>query len=199
MAKVFGGFTPEQMGKIVPEMAGMQADEQQAYIMSQPGAAKRVGKMAEVAMRQLGAKAMPGMAEGGYVKGYAIGGTVKPDEEGKTEAVVNSTPDNIAGLVEKSIQDPTSMTTKTEVETMSDADKASGTIAAGTGEQGVTTDATATTAEAGTPVTAPTKTEAATVDPTKATPAVTEATESLDAAVGKVSEGAKVEAASQDP
>ena len=313
MAKVFGGFTPEQMGKIVPEMAGMQADEQQAYIMSQPGAAKRVGKMAEVAMRQLGAKAMPGMAEGGYVKGYAIGGlvnqavsgltnimpelaqgnvapfnnviqrdpavengtapnltrpslfqnspeqfdpndpnmklpiqplmynapadysgmtyeeaqklqnrksrnvlpeaqqkavneaiargpsTVKPDEEGKTEAVVNSTPDNIAGLVQKSIQDPTSMTTKTEVETMSDADKASGTIAAGTGEQGVTTDATATTAETGTPVTAPTKTEAATVDPTKATPAVTEATESLDAAVGKVSEGAKVEAASQDP
>ena len=276
MAKVFGGFTPEQMGKIVPEMAGMQADEQQAYIMSQPGAAKRVGKMAEVAMRQLGAKAMPGMAQGGYVKGYAIGGlanqavsgltnimpelaqgdtaafenflgrpavepyqpppdysgmtfeqaqmrqaqrdikspeqqaainaalqggsgTVKPDEEGKTEAVVNNTPDNIGGLVQQSIQNPTSMTTKTEVETMSDADKASGTITSGTGEQGVTTDATATTAEAGTPVTAPTKTEAATVDPTKATPAVTEATGSLDAAVGKVSEGAKVEAASQDP
>ena len=315
MAKVFGGFTPEQMGKIVPEMAGMQADEQQAYIMSQPGAAKRVGKMAEVAMRQLGAKAMPGMAEGGYVQGGLVNqavqglvgvmpelaqgdtaafenflgrpalptpvqpvgsrppskllyeqgisqpspaqfdpndpnmfiarpavepyqpppdysgmtfeqaqmrqaqrnikspeeqaainaalqggsGTVKPDEEGKTEAVVNNTPDNIGGLVQQSIQNPTSMTTKTEVETMSDADKASGTITSGTGEQGVTTDATATTAEAGTPVTAPTKTEAATVDPTKATPAVTEATGSLDAAVGKVSEGAKVEAASQDP
>ena len=177
MAKVFGGFTPEQMGKIVPEMAGMQADEQQAYIMSQPGAAKRVGKMAEVAMRQLGAKAMPGMAEGGYVKGYVVGGlvnkagsgltgvmpelaqgdtaafenflgrpalptpvqpvdpnapppqklqqfdpndpnmliarpaveprtpaksdTVKLDEEGKTEAGVNSTPDNIGGVGQK--------------------------------------------------------------------------------------------------
>ena len=72
------------MGKIVPEMAGMQADEQQAYIMSQPGAANRVGKMAEVAMRQLGAKAMPGMAEGGYVKGYVVGGLVNKAGSGLT-------------------------------------------------------------------------------------------------------------------
>ena len=28
MAMKFGGFTPEQMGKIIPEMQGMQADEQ---------------------------------------------------------------------------------------------------------------------------------------------------------------------------
>ena len=32
MAKVFGGFTPEQMGKIVPEMQGMQADEQAKFL-----------------------------------------------------------------------------------------------------------------------------------------------------------------------
>lgn len=70
MAKIFGGFTPEQMGKIVPEMAGMQADEQAAYLASQPGAAARVGKMAEVAQKRIG------MAYGGMAtkKGYAVGG-----------------------------------------------------------------------------------------------------------------------------
>ena len=59
MAKKFAGFTPEQMGKIIPEMQGMQADEQAAYLASQPGAAARVGKMAEVAQKRIG------MAEGG--------------------------------------------------------------------------------------------------------------------------------------
>jgi len=70
MAKKFAGFTPEQMGKIVPEMQGMQADEQAAYLASQPGAAARVGKMAEVAQKRIG------MAYGGMAtkKGYAVGG-----------------------------------------------------------------------------------------------------------------------------
>ena len=35
MAKRFGGFTPEQMGKIIPEMQGMQADEQAKFLASQ--------------------------------------------------------------------------------------------------------------------------------------------------------------------
>ena len=70
MAKKFAGFTPEQMGKIVPEMQGMQADEQAAYLASQPAAAARVGKMAEVAQKRIG------MAYGGMAtkKGYAVGG-----------------------------------------------------------------------------------------------------------------------------
>ena len=70
MAKKFAGFTPEQMGKIIPEMQGMQADEQAAYLASQPGAAARVGKMAEVAQNRIG------MAYGGMAtkKGYAVGG-----------------------------------------------------------------------------------------------------------------------------
>lgn len=70
MAKRFAGFTPEQMGKIIPEMQGMQADEQAAYLASQPGAAARVGKMAEVAQKRIG------MAYGGMAtkKGYAAGG-----------------------------------------------------------------------------------------------------------------------------
>ena len=61
MAKRFGGFTPEQMGKIIPEMQGMQADEQSKFLASQPGAAARVGKMAELAQKRIG------MAVGGYV------------------------------------------------------------------------------------------------------------------------------------
>ena len=67
MAKRFGGFTPEQMGKIIPEMQGMQADEQAKFLASQPGAAARVGRMAELAQQRIG------MAAGGYAKrqGYA--------------------------------------------------------------------------------------------------------------------------------
>jgi len=70
MAKRFGGFTPEQMGKIIPEMQGMQADEQTKFLASQPGAAARVGRMAELAQQRIG------MAAGGYAKkqGYADGG-----------------------------------------------------------------------------------------------------------------------------
>ena len=68
MAKRFGGLTPEQMGKIVPEMQGMQADEQAKFLASQPGAAARVGKMSELAEKRIY------MAYGGYVKGYAAGG-----------------------------------------------------------------------------------------------------------------------------
>ena len=81
MAKRFGGFTPEQMGKIIPEMQGMQADEQARFLASQPGAAARVGMMAELAQKRIGTSGiMPtgvlptGMATGGYVRGYAGGG-----------------------------------------------------------------------------------------------------------------------------
>ena len=70
MAKKFAGFTPEQMGKIIPEMQGMQADEQAKFLASQPGAAARVGRMAELAQQRIG------MAAGGMAKkqGYAPGG-----------------------------------------------------------------------------------------------------------------------------
>ena len=72
MAKQFAGFTPEQMGKIIPEMQGMQADEQAKFLAAQPGAAARVGKMAKVAQERIN------MASGGYVnkQGYAPGGYV---------------------------------------------------------------------------------------------------------------------------
>jgi len=74
MAKRFAGFTPEQMGKIVPEMQGMQGDEQAKYLAANPAAAARVGKMAETAKKRIG------MATGGMVRnGYAEGGQAKLD------------------------------------------------------------------------------------------------------------------------
>jgi hypothetical protein len=77
MAKVFGGFTPEQMGKIVPEMAGMQADEQAKFLAATPSAASRVGMMAEQASKRIG------MAQGGYV----IGGLVNKAGAGLTSVM----------------------------------------------------------------------------------------------------------------
>ena len=68
MAKKFAGFTPDQLGKIVPEMQGMQGDEQAKFLASNPAAAARVGKMAEVAQKRIT------MAEGGYAKGLNFGG-----------------------------------------------------------------------------------------------------------------------------
>ena len=75
MAKRFAGFTPEQMGKIVPEMQGMQGDEQVKFLAANPAAAARVGKMAEAAQKRIG------MAYSGMVKpkGYADGGQATLD------------------------------------------------------------------------------------------------------------------------
>ncbi len=47
MAKKFAGFTPAQLGRIVPEMAGMQADEQKLFLAANPAAARRVGMMTD--------------------------------------------------------------------------------------------------------------------------------------------------------
>ena len=82
MAKKFAGFTPEQLGKIVPEMQGMQGDEQSKFLAANPAAASRVGKMAELAQKRIG------MAEGGFAslderlkaqaQGYAPAGMIQP-------------------------------------------------------------------------------------------------------------------------
>ena len=71
MAKKFGGFTPEQMGKMIPEIQGMQADEQNLFLQANPGAAARVGKMTQLAHERIT------MSKGGYMtRGYNPGGDV---------------------------------------------------------------------------------------------------------------------------
>jgi hypothetical protein len=99
MAMKFGGFTPEQMGKIIPEMQGMQADEQAAFLAASPKAASTLGKMAEVAQKKIS------MAQGGYVQGYQEGGVVDIGSldnqevlpQGRNRILYNNTSDNMTG------------------------------------------------------------------------------------------------------
>jgi len=266
MAKKFAGFTPEQMGKIIPEMQGMQADEQAAYLASQPGAAARVGKMAEVAQKRIG------MAYGGMAtkKGYAVGGFENnldtanmedfpiidgpPDTNGavnpldatreevstantalqdainaqqadpENEALVKAVTDaqtNVnnakqkyslaysdykttqvptsAELNVKAATDPGSMTKKADVATISEEDKTAGEIAAGTGDVAATTDMVVDTAETAADVTTPTKTDAVTYEPLSVESTTKDVLDRLEAATGKPSAEALVDAQSMSP
>ena len=76
MAKRFGGFTPDQLGKIVPEVAGMQADEQAKFLASNPAASARVGAMTERARAAVEGKPV-GMALGGLVGNTLLNAAVQ--------------------------------------------------------------------------------------------------------------------------
>lgn len=240
MAKRFAGFTPEQLGKIVPEMAGMQGDEQAKFLAANPAAASRVGKMAELAQKRIG------MAVGGMVKpkGYADGGQATLDAAqqkfANAQNALNTAQQNLnanpqdASLVEavkkaqaaltsaqvevqnassamtatdtKSLSemqagatsDPMSLVTQGTVATVSDADKAAGTIAAGTGQAGDAPQATATTAAAAPGAAAPTVTPAAQVTAATAQEGVQQVMDTTQAAQGAVSPEAQVTAAQGD-
>jgi len=240
MAKRFAGFTPEQMGKIVPEMQGMQGDEQAKYLAANPAAAARVGKMAEAAQKRIG------MAYGGMVKpkGYADGGQAAMDaaqqkyanaqnELTKAQQALGANPSDqslvdavskaqaavaaaqaemqnatagYAATTGKSLVemqatasgDPSSMVTKGDVATVSDADKAAGTIAAGTGQAGTAPQATPTAAAAATSAAAPTVTPASTMTAATAEEGVQKVMDDTQAAQGTVSTEAQVEAAQGD-
>lgn len=183
MAKRFGGFTPEQMGKIIPEMQGMQADEQAKFLAATPGAAARVGMMQEQA------KARIGMAQGGYMKksGYAEGGTVEEEEVQTKEDLIGS-----------AITDPTKLVTKADVEKIGvTADQK---LSADSGQlEGTAPTATVTEAGAVDTVAGPTKTDVVTVTPKLAAADVEEAVETTEAAQGTVGPDALADAASMDP
>ena len=241
MAKRFAGFTPEQLGKIVPEMQGMQGDEQAKFLAANPAAAARVGKMAETAQKRIG------MAYGGMVKpkGYATGGQVtldaaqqkyadaqnalttaqqnlaaNPQDQtlvdavGKAQAAVTSastavqqaqaamTATDSKSLTEMqagATSDPMSMVTQGQVATVSDADKAAGTISAGTGQAGPAPQATATTAAPAPAAAAPTVTPAATTTAATAEQGVQQVMDKTQAVQGTVSADAQVQAAQGDP
>ena len=82
MAKRFLGFTPEQRGKILPELAGMQEDEQRKVIASNPAYQQKLGNATEQAMRILNPEPVKAN-EGVYVRGYAQGGQAKLDSAQK--------------------------------------------------------------------------------------------------------------------
>jgi len=242
MAKRFLGFTPEQRGKIVPELAGMQGDEQRRVIASNPAYQAKLGNATEQAMRVLNPqpiKANNGM----YVKGFNEGGQAKLDAAQKrvadaqealqaardaqaanpedaslvtkvTEAETRlrnaqeslqgaetsfkttEMPSNVE-MTSTAVNDPESLTTKTEVDKIATDDKQ--TITTGTGEVGDAEKATATTAETEADVVAPEKKPAPTVEATTVTDEVQKTLDSLTAATGLPSDEALAKAATMNP
>ncbi len=79
MAKRFLGFTPEQRGKILPELAGMQEDEQRKVIASNPAYQQKLGNATEQAMRILNPE--PVKARGGmFMPGAQLISQIDPNQ-----------------------------------------------------------------------------------------------------------------------
>jgi hypothetical protein len=228
MAKRFAGFTPEQLGKIVPEMQGMQGDEQAKFLAANPAAAARVGKMAETAQKRIG------MAYGGMVKpkGYATGGQVtldaaqqkyadaqnaltaaqqnlaaNPEDQtlvdavGKAQAAVTSA--STAVQQAQAAMTATDSKSLTEMQAGATSDPMSmvtqGQVTTeGTGQAGSAPQATATTATSAPDAAAPTVTPAATTTAATAEQGVQQVMDNTQAAQGTVSEDAQVQAAQGD-
>jgi len=203
MAKVFAGFTPDQMGKIVPEMQGMQADEQKKFLAANPAAAARVGKMFETAQKRVQ------MAHGGYMKkGYDEGGLEDDNKQEETtidtnaqqqQAVTDAAGAAVAGLTNKLISSPESMATKADVATISEADKAAGKVAEGTGLTEEQDAAQQVTAKAQKDIKAAEKPIVEKYDPLQASASVEEVMQRLEAATGKPRDEALVDAQTMDP
>ncbi|MCP4475765.1 MAG: hypothetical protein GY821_14605 [Gammaproteobacteria bacterium] len=83
MAVTFGGFTPKQLGKIVPEMQGMQADEQAKFLAATPGAAARVGRMGEIASKRV--------QEAVSTRGFAVGGMAQSNLDTAQQSAADAT------------------------------------------------------------------------------------------------------------
>ena len=246
MAMKFGGFTPEQMGKIIPEMQGMQADEQAAFLAASPKAASTLGKMAEVASKRIS------MAQGGYVQGYQIGGSVTSDTQNNlttaqqayataqknaqaamaasqkdpsnkalanaamaAQASINAAQANLASasaaykvadvpsaaeVTKGMLDDPMSSTVKSEVATPSTTDVEAGKVATGVGTVGTEIpQVDQTVAETAEAVDAPEVTPAVTYEAIEATADVSAVLDRLEAATGKPSAEALVDAQTMNP
>ena len=97
------------------------------------------------------------------------------------------------------LSDPTSLVTTADVATISDEDKAAGTIAEGTGQLGEAATGEVTTAAPAAEVAAPTVTPAATVTAETAAEGAQATLDTLTAATGKPSDEALAEAATMSP
>jgi hypothetical protein len=93
MAKRFLGFTPEQRGKILPELAGMQEDEQRKVIASNPAYQQKLGNATEQAMRILNPE--PVKARGGmFMPGGQLISQLDPNQIQKLQEANSGTADN---------------------------------------------------------------------------------------------------------
>ena len=204
MARVFAGFTPEQLGKIDPILDGVDSDTQQQIIAANPSLAARVGKLSNAAQKKVYA------ANGGYIKGYAAGGmpgddtTPKPEENdiantGMSDTLTKSG-ETAGKLVETSIKDPSELVTETKVTKFTDEQKEAGKVSEDLAnvEPGLP-ETKLTTAATPTDVAAPEKIEATTYETEAVTPEVQKTLDTITAATGKPSDEALVEAAQMDP
>jgi hypothetical protein len=187
MALDFAGFTPEQLGRIIPELKGMQVDEQEKFLASNPAAAARVGRLHEMAKTRLS------LAKGGYIKAYAPGG-LEDGEEPDAEENVEVTPftSELAGQT-KDLISGTMDPTQSSVQKISTTDEQIIDTTKGQAPDAVTVEAkTVGGAQKADDVT---KTDAQTYDAKTVTQGVKAETETLDAAKGTVSQ--EIDAAQQ--
>jgi len=157
MAKRFSGFTPEQLGKIDPSLAGKQSDEQSAMISANPALAARVGKMAMAAQKRLD-NPTKGFAEGGTTGQSALDSAqqafadaqtrlqeamaasqAKPEDQGLADAVGKA--QAAVNAAQAKMQSAQSSMRATDLPTGAEATKA-----AMTGDMTTTTDVAKTTA-----------------------------------------------------
>ena len=121
-------------------------------------------------------------------------------ESGLASANRNLAGDTTAAeMTAASINDPSSMVTKSEVATISDEDKAAGTVATGTGQAGEATTADLTTATGAGPVEQPERIDTVKADTTLVQDDVSGVLDTLTAATGKPSDEALAEAATMSP
>jgi hypothetical protein len=211
MAKRFAGFTPEQLGRIDPSLAGKQSDEQQAIIAANPALAARLGKMTQAAQKRVE------MAYGGYVKGFAEGGVAEeetPEEQTGLEqmleeqrkateaqaAAVSQAGEAAGQLTQQALTTPETVLTPTEAVTTTEEQKAAGEVATGTGQITTPVQPTGmTTAQTAMPVTAPTPQAPALVSESTVGQRVEDTVGKLVAATGKPSAEALAEAAQMNP
>lgn len=106
MAKRFGGFTKEQLGRIIPELANMQSDEQAKFLAANPAAAARVGAMTEKARAMIEGK--PAFADGGFLGniGTFLSPAMLDAASGDRSAFKQTPPPAVAPTPEQSNLDP---------------------------------------------------------------------------------------------
>ena len=106
---------------------------------------------------------------------------------------------NPSAMTAEALLDPTDNVQTADVATVTDAEKAAGTVAIGTGSAGIADSATATTALAADAVTGPESMTAETYDATEISTDVKSTLDKLEAATGKPSAEALADAATMKP
>lgn len=194
MAKKFAGFTPAQLGRIFPELEGMQADEQALLLASNLKMQGTLRSMMQEAQKRVSGSA-----------GFNDGGMVDSDER-KAQADftggLRESQEQSQNILQQGLTDADQVTYKSDVVGVSDEDAAAGTIDPGAGQlDDDAPKAESTKAEAADTIEGPEKpdSDAYKYDPSDVTPEMKATLSTLEAATGKVGADAIAAAAQMDP